>query len=140
MTTPDTERRWSHQSSSSAQEDSTKFPDLELSSSKDYLATHEEEGDRYRNTRRTPSPQKWPGANGGPRDDRWQARKDHHIAWSNGHLSGTPPKHGRQKSISEAIRTIRTRKGSVSANAAEIADALKAPVSVRLIVRLPLQS
>ncbi|KAL8844073.1 MAG: hypothetical protein Q9205_001426 [Flavoplaca limonia] len=132
--TTNTERRWSHQSSSSAQEDSTKFPELELTSSKDYLATHEEEGDRYRNTRRTPSPQKWPGANGGPRDDRWQARKDHHIAWSNGHLSGTPPKHGRQKSISEAIRTIRTRKGSVSANAAEIADALKAPVSIRLIL------
>ncbi|KAL9637066.1 MAG: hypothetical protein Q9204_002015 [Flavoplaca sp. TL-2023a] len=132
--TTNTERRWSHQSSSSTQEDSAKFPDLELISSKDHLATHEEEGDRYRNTRRTPSPQKWPGANGGPRDDRWQARKDHHIAWSNGHLSGTPPKHGRQKSISEAIRTIRTRKGSVSANAAEIADALKAPVSVRLIL------
>lgn len=49
-------------------------------------------------------------------------------------MSGTPSKHGRQKSISEAIKTIRTRKGSVSANAAEIADALKAPVSVRLIV------
>ncbi|KAI4280119.1 MAG: hypothetical protein L6R38_004692 [Xanthoria sp. 2 TBL-2021] len=134
MTTATTERRWSHQSSSSAQEESCRFPDLEPTSSRDYLTTHEEEGDRHRIKGRTPSPQTWSGLNGGPRNDRWQARKDHHIAWSNDHLSGTPAKHGRQKSISEAIKTIRTRKGSVSANAAELADALKAPVSVRLIV------
>ncbi|KAL8789591.1 MAG: hypothetical protein Q9213_001027 [Squamulea squamosa] len=134
MTTASTERSWSHQSSSSAQYDAEKFPDLEPASSRDYLAAHEEEGDRQQNIRRTPSPHTWLGSNGGPRNDRWQARKDHHIAWSNGHLSGTPSKHGRQKSISEAIKTIRTRKGSVSANAAELADALKAPVSVRLIV------
>ncbi|OAA44340.1 hypothetical protein NOR_04068 [Metarhizium rileyi] len=41
---------------------------------------------------------------------------------------------GRQKSLSDAIRTIRTRKGSVSQNAHEIADALRAPVSPRLVV------
>lgn len=52
------------------------------------------------------------------------------MAWTNG--QGT--RHGRQKSLSDAIRTIKTRKGSVSANAHEIADALKAPVSVKLIV------
>ena len=131
-----TERRWSHQSSSSVQDEATKFPDLEPTPSRDYLATHEEEGDRQRNKRRSPSPHSWSALNGGQRNDRWQAKKDHHIAWSNGHLSGTPSKHGRQKSISEAIKTIRTRKGSVSANAAELADALKAPVSVRLIVGL----
>ncbi len=137
MTTATTERRWSHQSSSSAQEESCRFPDLEPTSSKDYLTVHEEEGDRCRTKGRTPSPQTWSGLTGGPRNDRWQARKDHHVAWSNNNLSGTPAKHGRQKSISEAIRAIRTRKGSVSANAAELADALKAPVSVRLIVRTP---
>jgi hypothetical protein len=41
---------------------------------------------------------------------------------------------GRQKSLSDALKTIRTRRGSVSQNAQEIADALKAPVSPRLIV------
>ncbi|KAL8677319.1 MAG: hypothetical protein Q9186_006252 [Xanthomendoza sp. 1 TL-2023] len=134
MTAANAERRWSHQSSSSAQNETIKFPDLEPTSSRDYLATPEEEGDRQRVTGRTASPHTWSHINGGPRNDRWQARKDNHIAWGNGHLSGTPSKHGRQKSISEAIKTIRTRKGSVSANAAELADALKAPVSVRLIV------
>jgi solute carrier family 35, member E1 len=43
-------------------------------------------------------------------------------------------RHGRQKSLSEAIRTIRTRNGSISQNAMEIADALKAPVSPALVV------
>lgn len=42
--------------------------------------------------------------------------------------------HGRQKSIGDAIRTIRTRRGSVSQNAHEIADALRAPVSPKLVV------
>lgn len=43
-------------------------------------------------------------------------------------------RHGRQKSLSEAIRTIRTRNGSISQNALEIAEALKAPVSPALVV------
>lgn len=43
--------------------------------------------------------------------------------------------HGRQKSLSDAFRTIRTRNGSFSQNAHEIADALKAPVSPKLVVR-----
>ncbi|KAI5457262.1 triose-phosphate transporter family-domain-containing protein [Mariannaea sp. PMI_226] len=42
--------------------------------------------------------------------------------------------HGRQKSLSEALHNIRTRNGSVSHNAQEIADALKAPISPKLIV------
>lgn len=41
--------------------------------------------------------------------------------------------HGRQKSLSDAFKTIRTRKGSMSQNAQEIAEALKAPVSWTLI-------
>jgi solute carrier family 35, member E1 len=44
-------------------------------------------------------------------------------------------RHKRQKSLTEAIRTIRTRSGSVSQNVQEIADALKAPVSPTLVVR-----
>ncbi|KAL8712817.1 MAG: hypothetical protein Q9220_003025 [cf. Caloplaca sp. 1 TL-2023] len=122
------------QSSTSAQSETVQFPDLELTSSREHLTPFEEGGDGQQYTRRTPSPQKRSRVNGGLRNDRWQGRKDHHIAWSNGNISGTPTKHGRQKSIGEAIKTIRTRKGSVSANAAEIADALKAPVSVKLIV------
>jgi solute carrier family 35 protein E1 len=45
-------------------------------------------------------------------------------------------RHGRQKSLTEAINTIRTRKASMSQNAHEIADALKAPVSPKLVVSL----
>ena len=45
-----------------------------------------------------------------------------------------PRQHDRQKSISDAFRTIRTRKASVSDNAHEIAEALRAPVSVKIIV------
>ncbi|GAO14895.1 uncharacterized protein UV8b_05062 [Ustilaginoidea virens] len=51
--------------------------------------------------------------------------------WSSG---GSGRGHSRQKSLSDAIRTIRTRKGSVSQNAHEIADALRAPVSPKLVV------
>ncbi|EFY85901.1 hypothetical protein J3459_015123 [Metarhizium acridum] len=50
--------------------------------------------------------------------------------WSDASKRG----HGRQKSLSDAIRTIRTRKGSVSQNAHEIADALRAPVSPKLVI------
>ncbi|KAL8686908.1 MAG: hypothetical protein Q9218_006774 [Villophora microphyllina] len=131
MTTANAERR---RSSSSIAYETTKFPDLEPTSSRDYLATHQEENHRHGTAERTLSPNAWSGINGGSRNDRWQAKKENHISWGNGHVTGTPSKHGRQKSIGEAIHTIRTRKGSVSANAAEIADALKAPVSVRLIV------
>ena len=64
--------------------------------------------------------------------DRWQPRKEGKFSGMNGAAS---TRHGRQKSLSEAIKTIRTRKGSVSQNAHEIADALKAPLSPKLIVR-----
>lgn len=71
--------------------------------------------------------------------DRWQSRRDNStkgVRWgasatsspSNGHARG-------QKSISQALQNIRGRSGSVAQNAHELADALKAPVSPRLIVR-----
>jgi hypothetical protein len=69
-------------------------------------------------------------------EPRWQARRDSALkgsGWANGHTGG----HGRQKSLSDAFRTIRTRRASVSANVHEISDALKAPVSPKLIVRQP---
>jgi solute carrier family 35 protein E1 len=56
-------------------------------------------------------------------------------AWTN--VQSLGGKHGRQKSLSDAFRTIRTRRASVSANVHEISDALKAPVSPKLIVCQP---
>ncbi|KAI8964738.1 TPT-domain-containing protein [Daldinia sp. FL1419] len=72
--------------------------------------------------------------------DRWQPRRD--LSASRGvrfgsplgPLAGIPRSHGRQKSISEAFRTIRDRNGSVSQNAHELADALRAPISPKLII------
>lgn len=100
----------------------------------DLLPTHEEEP--YGLTARTPSPsrnQQLPHTN---TPDRWQPRREQRTGYANGSVHGANTRHGRQKSLSEALRTIRTRKASVSQNAHEIADALKAPVSPRLIVRL----
>ncbi len=64
--------------------------------------------------------------------DRWTPRRE--STRGNGSIHTGAVRHGRQKSLSEAIRSIRGRHGSVSANAQEIADALKAPVSPKLIV------
>ncbi|KAM5348551.1 hypothetical protein ACJ41O_008375 [Fusarium nematophilum] len=81
---------------------------------------------------RSPSPLNPPGwTNGAPPrpSDRWLpvSRQD---GWSTGGRGG----HNRQKSLTDAIRTIRARNGSVSQNAQEIADALRAPVSPKLII------
>ncbi|KAG4423467.1 hypothetical protein IFR04_003434 [Cadophora malorum] len=81
------------------------------------------------------SPTKTNGfANGSASADRWQPRRDSGLrgsAW-NGPAS-TGGRHNRQKSLTDAFRTIRTRKASVSANVHEVADALKAPVSPMLV-------
>ncbi|KAI9815687.1 MAG: suppressor of loss of ypt1 [Pycnora praestabilis] len=66
--------------------------------------------------------------------ERWQPRRDSNLYKSNGRGNGLGTRHGRQKSLSDAFKTIRSRRGSVSDNAHEIADALKAPVSPKLIV------
>ncbi|KAI8634408.1 TPT-domain-containing protein [Xylariaceae sp. FL1651] len=80
------------------------------------------------------------GLNGGAHlnGDRWLPRRElsasRGVRW--GQLGSSAPAsrgHGRQKSIGEAFRTIRDRNGSVSQNAHEIADALRAPISPRLI-------
>ena len=69
---------------------------------------------------------------------RWPARKtsrkDGWSTWT-GKTGGEGRGHGRQKSLGEAIQTVRTRKMSISENAHEIADSLKAPISLKLIVR-----
>ncbi|KAJ5745556.1 hypothetical protein N7520_010738 [Penicillium odoratum] len=66
-------------------------------------------------------------------NDLWEPRKS--TFYSRDHPSGSirNPKHRPRKSISEAITTIRARNGSMSANAHELAEALRAPVSYRLI-------
>ncbi|PHH65411.1 hypothetical protein CDD81_2515 [Ophiocordyceps australis] len=53
---------------------------------------------------------------------------------SNGSSSWSGQGRSRQKSLSEALRTIRTRNASVSQNAHELADALRAPVSPKLVL------
>lgn len=85
------------------------------------------------NGTRSTSPRRANGHLNGGAGDRWVPRRASNqargVRWDQ-----SPYGHGRQKSLSDAIRTIRTRHGSVSQNAQEIADALKAPVSPRLIV------
>ncbi|KAJ5794433.1 hypothetical protein N7457_001032 [Penicillium paradoxum] len=62
----------------------------------------------------------------------WNPRKASFYSRDYGNGSLRTPKHRPRKSISEAITTIRTRNGSMSANAHELAEALRAPVSYRL--------
>ena len=121
------ERRWS--SDLNSKEPFPAFEDSPYSST-DSLAIDEKEGS---SSARIPSPNK---RNGPIYNEYWQPRKENHLAWSNGSMNVAGPRsgHGRQKSLSEALRTIRTRKGSVSANAHELAESLKAPLSIRLVV------
>lgn len=65
-----------------------------------------------------------------PAGVRWSPASSTYNGSTHGHGGG----HSRQKSIGEALRTIRSRHGSVSQNAHEIADALKAPLSPKLVV------
>ena len=67
-----------------------------------------------------------------PTESKWPARKSSQKtrdAWK-------PSAHGHRprRSLSDAINNFRTRQGSVSENAQELAEALKAPISWKLIV------
>ncbi|OCK80273.1 ER to Golgi transport protein-like protein [Lepidopterella palustris CBS 459.81] len=106
-----------------------KFPAFQ----QDHLPTHEEESLGQASSR-TASPNYALKTNGVAPSNRWQPRKDIAFNWTNGNAQAPASRHGRQKSLSEALRTIRIRRGSVSANAHEIADALKAPISPRIII------
>ncbi|CAK7563930.1 MAG: hypothetical protein SEPTF4163_001812 [Sporothrix epigloea] len=70
-----------------------------------------------------------------PSEQQWKARKTSaSVRWNESSSTGYGHQgHGRQKSLGEALHTIRTRSGSTSQNMHEIADALKAPVSPMLI-------
>lgn len=106
-----------------------KFPAFQS----DLLPMPEEDRGYGLSSSRSASPSHTTQANGSTiPTDRWQPRKEAKFGGMNG---STATRHGRQKSLSEAFKTIRTRKGSVSQNAHEIADALKAPLSPKLIVR-----
>lgn len=104
-----------------------RFPDFDLSSS-----GHGGNG-------RSPSPCKPNGyVNGSAQpSDRWKPRRDSQargVRWApTGQSQDATAGHARHTSFSNAIRTIRS--GSVSQNAHEIADALRAPVSYKLLVR-----
>ncbi|KAF2755094.1 TPT-domain-containing protein [Pseudovirgaria hyperparasitica] len=82
------------------------------------------------------SPSGSPHRNGKDRSshDRWHPRREKHIQRDEGPGAGRQNRHARQKSLSEAFRNIRGRGGSVTQNAHEIADALKAPVSGKLVL------
>lgn len=113
-----------------------KFPDFEQSApSKDLLETHHEQAPAGGFSARTSSPSTFKNANGTVPNGKWPPGRNSHVAWGKGLVNGARRGRGRQKSLSDALRTIRTRRGSVSANAHEIADALKAPISIKLIVR-----
>ena len=136
MTLTSSERRWSN---SSNHAETFKFPDFESPVAfRDLHPSHEDKdlnGSAFARTANV-------NANTLTHNERWQPRRGSHLAWSHANGRTTDPnlKNGRQKSISDAIKTIRSRKGSVSANAQEIAEALKAPVSVKLVVCLPLST
>jgi hypothetical protein len=67
--------------------------------------------------------------------DRWQARRDSRVRWAPNAPAAHAQGHNRSTSMSQAFRHIRS--ASVSQNAHEIAGALRAPVSWKLIVCLP---
>ncbi|KAH7058953.1 triose-phosphate transporter family-domain-containing protein [Macrophomina phaseolina] len=115
-------------SSASASPSTFKFPAFQP----DVLPPHQETTIDIGIPVRSPSPLK-NGENGFPPGDRWYPRKEKTARWGNGSAVGGT-RHGRQKSLSEAIRTIKGRRASISQNAHEIADALKAPISAKLIV------
>jgi hypothetical protein len=59
---------------------------------------------------------------------KWPARSN------SGRATNRAAGHRHRRSVSEALKNFRTRQGSVTDNAHELAEALKAPVSYKLIV------
>lgn len=76
-----------------------------------------------------------PGMNGTMHSEKWLPGRNNRTGFTRSGIFNLGARHGRQKSLTEAINTIRTRKASMSQNAHEIADALKAPISPKLVVR-----
>lgn len=117
-------------SSSSSRTSMEKFPDLDTSDTFEQY-----DGQPRYNSRKSNG---YPTGGSTPAD-RWQPQRNGRMrgeSWANGESSNSRG-HTKQKSISDAFRTITSRRGSVSANVHEISDALKAPVSPKLIVCKP---
>jgi hypothetical protein len=66
--------------------------------------------------------------------DNWPVRKLSQTGWENRNGGGILHKHRPKRSVSEAFDNFRQRRGSISANTHELAEALKAPISYKLIV------
>ena len=77
----------------------------------------------------TESPLETTSSNSVVPEYKWPARRGSQTL-RNGRASG----HKSRRSVSDAFSKLRTRQGSVSENAQELAEALKAPVSYKLIV------
>ena len=105
-----------------------KFPDMDTQTNGRSSSPRKENGSAHEYSTSTLAAERWPPK----RENGGRA-----VRWGASDPSGFSKSHGRQKSLGEAIRTIRTRRPSVSQSAHEIADALKAPVSPALIVRDP---
>ena len=69
-----------------------------------------------------------------PSVNNWPVRKSSQTSWENRNGGGLY-KHRPRKSVTEAFDNLRQRRGSISANTHELAEALKAPISYKLIVR-----
>ena len=128
MSSANLERRRS--SSSNPRE---KFPNLDTSKNEESIPKYDERENGRSDAVRTLSPAR---TNGVLHSERWQAPwKENYLAWGDGHLNiAGPRQHGRHRSLSDAFRNIRTRKASVGENAHEIAEALKAPISLKILV------
>ena len=128
MSSANLERRRS--SSSNPRE---KFPNLDTSKNEEPNPKYDECENGRSGSVRTLSPAK---TNGVLHSERWQAPwKENYLAWGEGHLNVAGPRqHGRHRSLSDAFRNIRTRKASIGENAHEIAEALKAPISLKILV------
>ena len=127
MSSANLERRRS--SSSNPRE---KFPKLDASKDEEPSNKHDESETSRRGSVRTLSPARTKGV---LHSERGQAPwKDNYLAWGDGHLNvASPRQHSRHRSLSDALRNIRTRKASISENAHEIAEALKAPISLKIL-------
>lgn len=69
-----------------------------------------------------------------PERYKWPPRKSSQIERDSRRIPRLPT-HRPKRSISDAFRNIRARRGSVTENAQELAEALKAPISYTLVVR-----
>jgi hypothetical protein len=102
-----------------------KFPSFEDSQSEDRLHT-------------VISPQEISPSSKTPPVKNWPVRKASQRGWETRNCTVQhTSKHHPKRSVSEAFDNFRQRRGSITANTQELAEALKAPVSYKLVVSNP---